>query len=286
MRTLLLRAGEIDPDADHRQAFAELEERGLASLAAEGDRARDGDASRGSPTCATSGQAYELHDPRPRRARRRRPADRAVRRRARAHLRPRLARRPGRPRLDPDARPRRRATTAGATRLRVRRAGRRRVPDAQRLLRPGRGHARRSRGLQRAALDGGLVRGRSSSTSTTRPASSRRAAPRRLDAFGASTSMSTSREPECLAIGSPITLEVIKNALALGRRRDGADGDAQRLLARRARHDGLLDGALRPPRPGRRAGPDARRSARHVPDRDALRARGVRRSRRSRATST
>ena len=35
------------------------------------------------------------------------------------------------------------------------------------------------------------------------------------------------------------------------RRRDGAGGDAQRLLAGRARHHGLLDRALRPARPGR-----------------------------------
>ena len=60
------------------------------------------------------------------------------------------------------------------------------------------------------------------------------------------------------------------------RRRDGARDHAQRVLAGRARHDGLLDRALRPQRPRRRAGPDPRRAARHVPDRDGLRARGAR----------
>ena len=74
----------------------------------------------------------------------------------------------------------------------------------------------------------------------------------------------------------PITLEVVKNALGVDRGRDGTRDHAQRVLARRPRHVGLFDRALRPQRPDRRAGPHARRAARDVPDRDGIRARGVR----------
>ena len=59
------------------------------------------------------------------------------------------------------------------------------------------------------------------------------------------------------------------------RRRDGARRHAQRLLARRPRHDGLLDRALRPRRRARRAGADARGAARVVPDGDAPRPRAT-----------
>ena len=68
--------------------------------------------------------------------------------------------------------------------------------------------------------------------------------------------------------------------------RDGAGHHAERVLAGRPRHAGLLDRALRSQRPDRRPGPDARRAARHLPDRDAPRARGARRRRHSRATCT
>ena len=75
--------------------------------------------------------------------------------------------------------------------------------------------------------------------------------------------------PDTARAVDPITLEVVKNALA-----STADEMALVIMRSayspgRARHDGLLDGALRPQRPGRRAGPHARRSARDVPDRDA-----------------
>ncbi len=67
----------------------------------------------------------------------------------------------------------------------------------------------------------------------------------------------------------------------VGGRRDGARSDAQRLLARRPRHDGLLDGALRPRRRAGRAGTDPRRPARDLPDDHAARSRALRRGHRA-----
>ena len=59
VRTLLLRSGEIDPDAI-TEAYRDAGRGGLVLARRRRDRARDRRPSRGSPICATAGQAYEL----------------------------------------------------------------------------------------------------------------------------------------------------------------------------------------------------------------------------------
>ena len=142
----------------------------------------------------------------------------------------------------------------------------------------GREWARSTCRCSRGARSSAPRRGRSSSRSTTRRASSRPAA---RDARRA-------REHRHRAV----TRDRSRHARGdqerprVGGRRDGARRHAQRVLTRRPRHDGLLDGALRPRRRARRAGPDARRPARHLPDDHAPRARALRRGRRPATSSS
>jgi hypothetical protein len=172
VRTLLLRSGEIDPDVITEAYRAGG---GGLVLARRRDRAPDGDllAAR---RPALLGPGVRVDDPRPRGARRR-PADRGVRRRARAH-RPRSLDDPVELvsiRMSPASS----ATERGRS-ARVRRGGRGR-PIRSAYFGP-RGHARRSRGRAGGARGGRRpgadLRRRYDSTTVVR-----RAAPR-LDAFG------------------------------------------------------------------------------------------------------
>ena len=84
----------------------------------------------------------------------------------------------------------------------------------------------------------------------------------------------------------PVTLQIVANALAVDRRRDGDDDHPHRALDGRARRDGLLGGALRRPRRDGRAGGQRPVPPRLDPDRDGDAARPLRRPRSGPATSS
>ena len=120
-------------------------------------------------------------------------------------------------------------------------------------------------------------RARCSSTSTTRPSSSRPAG-RRGATRPPERSMLERGADGGSARVDAITLQIVGNALAIGRRRDGDDDLPHRALDGRARRDGLLGRALRRERRDGRAGGHDPAPARLDPERDAHAARALRRA--------